>query len=42
MRLSLTFAFLFFTVYSMGQSVHVMTYNIRLDTESDGINQWKN
>ena len=27
---------------SFSQSVSVMTYNIRLDTESDGINQWKN
>lgn len=26
----------------MGQSFTVMTYNIRLDTEADGINQWKN
>jgi endonuclease/exonuclease/phosphatase family metal-dependent hydrolase len=26
----------------MGQSLSVMTYNIRLDTEADGINQWKN
>ena len=42
MRLSLALAFLFFTVYSMGQPVRVMTYNIRLDTESDGANQWKN
>lgn len=24
------------------QSVNVMSYNIRLDTEADGINQWKN
>jgi endonuclease/exonuclease/phosphatase family metal-dependent hydrolase len=24
------------------QTVNVMTYNIRLDTESDGVNQWKN
>ncbi len=42
MRLSFTLTFLFFTVYSMGQSVRVMSYNIRLDTESDGVNQWKN
>jgi endonuclease/exonuclease/phosphatase family metal-dependent hydrolase len=42
MRLLLTIAFLFFTVYSMGQPVKVMSYNIRLDTESDGVNQWKN
>ncbi len=42
MRLSLTLVVLFFTVYGMGQSVRVMTYNIRLDTESDGVNQWKN
>lgn len=26
----------------MSQSITVMSYNIRLDTESDGINQWKN
>lgn len=24
------------------QSVNVMSYNIRLDTEADGVNQWKN
>jgi endonuclease/exonuclease/phosphatase family metal-dependent hydrolase len=24
------------------QSVKVMSYNIRLDTEADGVNQWKN
>ena len=28
--------------FSEGQSVTVMSYNIRLDTEADGINQWKN
>ena len=27
---------------SYSQSVSVMSYNIRLDTEADGINQWKN
>jgi endonuclease/exonuclease/phosphatase family metal-dependent hydrolase len=42
MRLSLILAFLVLTFYSMGQPVNVMTYNIRLDTESDGVNQWKN
>jgi endonuclease/exonuclease/phosphatase family metal-dependent hydrolase len=26
----------------MGQPVRVMSYNIRLDTEADGVNQWKN
>lgn len=41
MRLSLTLAFLLFTVYSIAQPVKVMSYNIRLDTESDGVNQWK-
>lgn len=30
------------TVYSFGQTIKVMSYNIRLDTESDGVNQWKN
>jgi len=24
------------------QSVKVMSYNIRLDTQADGVNQWKN
>ena len=42
MRLSITLAFLLFTVSSIGQTVNVMSYNIRLDTEADGINQWKN
>ncbi|HNV29866.1 MAG TPA: endonuclease/exonuclease/phosphatase family protein [Cyclobacteriaceae bacterium] len=35
---------LFFSIanYTMAQSVKVMSYNIRLDTEADGVNQWKN
>jgi len=28
--------------FSEGQTVTVMSYNIRLDTEADGVNQWKN
>lgn len=33
--------FLFIRINVMGQSVSVMSYNIRLDTEVDGVNQWK-
>lgn len=32
----------FIATVSFSQSVSVMSYNIRLDTEADGINQWKN
>ncbi len=32
--------FLSFQIYA--QELTVMTYNIRLDTEQDGVNQWKN
>lgn len=30
------------TIYANAQSVNVMTYNIRLDTKADGINEWSN
>lgn len=35
---------LFFSIltHTTAQSVKVMSYNIRLDTEADGVNQWKN
>lgn len=33
---------LLLAVSSNAQSVKVMSYNIRLDTEADGVNQWKN
>lgn len=35
-------AFLFFAYRLHAQSIGVMTYNIRLDTPADGINQWDN
>jgi endonuclease/exonuclease/phosphatase family metal-dependent hydrolase len=33
---------LLIAVSANAQSVKVMSYNIRLDTEADGVNQWKN
>ena len=42
MRLSITLVIMLLTAYSTAQSVKVMSYNIRLDTEADGVNQWKN
>jgi endonuclease/exonuclease/phosphatase family metal-dependent hydrolase len=43
MRILNSLAFVLFgLVYSNAQSVKVMSYNIRLDTEADGVNQWKN
>jgi endonuclease/exonuclease/phosphatase family metal-dependent hydrolase len=36
------FILLLLTINSHAQSVKVMSYNIRLDTKSDGINQWGN
>lgn len=30
------------TIHSNAQSVNIMTYNIRLDTKADGINEWSN
>jgi len=42
MRLSLALVLFVLTIYSFGQPVKVMSYNIRLDTEADGVNQWKN
>ncbi len=41
MRVLFLFAFLLMINHSMqGQSIKVMTYNIRLDTEKDGVNAW--
>jgi len=40
MRLPVTIALLLITVYSNAQTVKVISYNIRLDTESDGVNHW--
>lgn len=43
MRFLYIFAiFLLLPASMLAQSVNVMSYNIRLDTEADGINQWKN
>jgi len=42
MRFFITLFTILFTFYSNAQSVKVMSYNIRLDTEADGVNQWKN
>jgi endonuclease/exonuclease/phosphatase family metal-dependent hydrolase len=36
------FIFCFLPLFSGGQSLTVMTYNIRLDYAGDGINQWSN
>lgn len=36
------FLLLLIAFSGMSQTVTVMSYNIRLDTEADGINQWKN
>lgn len=33
---------LVFCITAMAQHVKVMSYNLRLDTESDGVNQWNN
>lgn len=40
MRNFIILALLFAGQLSFAQSVTVMTYNIRLDTEDDGVNQW--
>lgn len=32
----------FISTNTLAQTVNVMSYNIRLDTEADGVNQWKN
>jgi endonuclease/exonuclease/phosphatase family metal-dependent hydrolase len=42
MRLFSLFTLLLISMSLAAQTVKVMTYNIRLDTESDGVNQWKN
>ncbi|MDZ7649266.1 MAG: endonuclease/exonuclease/phosphatase family protein [Cytophagales bacterium] len=42
MKIAFLLLLSFFSVVTLAQSVSVMSYNIRLDTEADGINQWKN
>jgi endonuclease/exonuclease/phosphatase family metal-dependent hydrolase len=42
MHLFSTIIFILISMPLAAQSVKVMTYNIRLDTETDGVNQWKN
>jgi len=42
MRVFFIWAFWFLSSIAYSQTVKVMTYNIRLDTEADGLNQWKN
>ncbi len=42
MKQAFTLFFLVAMVQVFGQSLSVMTYNIRLDTESDGENKWAN
>ncbi len=42
MKIITQLAFLLLTIYAIAQPVNVMSYNIRLDTEADGVNQWKN
>lgn len=42
MQFSVTLVIMLLTASSLAQSLKVMSYNIRLDTESDGVNQWKN
>src|SRR5690349_18297789 len=32
----------FFSIVSFGQSIDIMTYNIRYNNTGDGINQWSN
>jgi endonuclease/exonuclease/phosphatase family metal-dependent hydrolase len=40
MRICISLFLLLLTHSLHAQTVHVMTYNIRLDTEADGVNQW--
>lgn len=42
MKYSLVFGFLLMAVSLHSQSIKVMSYNIRLDVASDGVNQWSN
>jgi endonuclease/exonuclease/phosphatase family metal-dependent hydrolase len=42
MKIGLIILLPFLSIISLAQSVSVMSFNIRLDTETDGINQWKN
>jgi endonuclease/exonuclease/phosphatase family metal-dependent hydrolase len=42
MRLIILLTLILSQVNAVAQSVTVMSYNIRLDTENDGVNQWKN
>ena len=40
MRTLFAFLFIMFILESGAQSIKVMTYNIRLDTPQDSVNQW--
>jgi endonuclease/exonuclease/phosphatase family metal-dependent hydrolase len=42
MRIFLAILFLMTTLTSLAQSMKIMSYNIRLDTPQDSINQWPN
>src|ERR1700755_2629104 len=42
MKIYLTGVLLMISTALFSQSVKVMTYNIRLDVESDGVNKWAN
>jgi len=42
MKHYITLLLLMIAFSGMSQTVTVMSYNIRLDTEADGVNQWKN
>ncbi|MCU0419974.1 MAG: endonuclease/exonuclease/phosphatase family protein [Cyclobacteriaceae bacterium] len=40
MKLAIAFVFVGLAAVANAQTVKVMSYNIRLDTEADGVNQW--
>lgn len=42
MRITAVFLFIIVSVAGFGQSIDVMTYNIRYDNPGDGVNQWSN
>jgi endonuclease/exonuclease/phosphatase family metal-dependent hydrolase len=42
MKIGVSLLFVLFFASGYGQSITVVSYNIRLDTEADGVNQWKN
>lgn len=42
MKINIAFAFLLMAFTGHAQSIKVMSYNIRLDVASDGVNQWSN